>query len=304
MAEKQGLPPLHILLAIAIMAVWGSNFTVIKLGLAHLPPLTFAMLRFIFVAFPLILFLPRPKVSWGNLAAYGLLIGAGQFGLLFTAMRASITPGIASLILQMQVFFTIGLSMWLTGERMAKVQVIALVLASVGLATILAHTDGSATPLGLALCVTAAFSWGCGNIVARNAVRADPALNMLAYDVWSAIFAVPPLLAFALVLEGPQAMLAGIAAANGATWSAVAWQSVGNTMFGYAAWGWLLGRHPAAQVAPMALMVPIFGLATSALALGEPVQGWKIAAFALVMSGLALGMLWPIVKERLARRAA
>ncbi|MCY1670706.1 EamA family transporter [Novosphingobium sp. SL115] len=300
MTQRQGLPALHLLLAVAIMAVWGSNFTVIKLGLAHLPPLTFAMLRFVFVVFPLIFVLPRPKVPWRNLAMYGVLIGAGQFGLLFTAMRADITPGIASLILQMQVFFTIGLSVWLTGEKVAKVQILALLLATCGLATILAHTDGSATPLGLALCVTAAFSWGCGNIVARNAVHADRELNMLAYVVWSAIFAVPPLLAFALVLEGPQAMVQGIAAADGATWGAVAWQSVGNTMFGYVAWGWLLGRHPAAQVAPMALMVPVFGLATSAFALGEPVQGWKIAAFALVMSGLALGMLWPILKERFA----
>ena len=301
MTQRQGLPALHLLLAVAIMAVWGSNFTVIKLGLAHLPPLTFAMLRFVFVVFPLIFVLPRPKVPWRNLAVYGVLIGAGQFGLLFTAMRADITPGIASLILQMQVFFTIGLSVWLTGEKVAKVQILALLLATCGLATILAHTDGSATPLGLALCVTAAFSWGCGNIVARNAVHADRELNMLAYVVWSAIFAVPPLLAFALVLEGPQAMVQGIAVADGATWGAVAWQSVGNTMFGYVAWGWLLGRHPAAQVAPMALMVPVFGLATSAFALGEPVQGWKIAAFALVMSGLALGMLWPILKERFAR---
>lgn len=283
------------------MAVWGSNFTVIKLGLAHLPPLTFALLRFVFVAFPLILLLPRPKVPWGNLAAYGLLIGAGQFGLLFTAMRADITPGIASLVLQLQVFFTIGLSMWLTAERISIVQVIALMLASGGLITILAHTDGSATPLGLALCVTASFSWGFGNIVARNAVRADPDLSMLAYVVWAAIFAVPPLLAFALVLEGPSAMLAGIAAADAKTWGAVAWQSVGNTMFGYAAWGWLLGKHPAAQVAPMALMVPIFGLATSALALGEPVQGWKISAFALVMSGLALSMVFPLVRQRFSR---
>lgn len=301
MTQRQGLPALHLLLAVAIMAVWGSNFTVIKLGLAHLPPLTFAMLRFVFVVFPLVFVLPKPKVSWRNLAMYGVLIGAGQFGLLFTAMRADVTPGIASLILQMQVFFTIGLSVWLTGEKVAKVQILALLLATAGLATILAHTDGSATPLGLALCVTAAFSWGCGNIVSRNAVHADRELNMLAYVVWSAIFAVPPLLAFALVLEGPDAMMQGIAAADGATWGAVAWQSVGNTMFGYVAWGWLLGRHPAAQVAPMALMVPIFGLATSAVALGEPVQGWKIAAFGLVMSGLALGMLWPVLKQRFSR---
>lgn len=281
------------------MAVWGTNFVVIKVALGHLPPLTLALLRFVFVAFPLVLFLPRPRVAWRNLASYGVLIGAGQFGLLFTAMRADITPGLASLVVQVQVFFTIALSMRLTGERIALYQIGALALASAGLAVILLHTDGSATALGLALVLSAALAWACGNMVARQATSAQPGLDMLSYVVWSVLFAVPPLLGFALLLEGPQAMARGVAMADGWTWGAVAWQSVGNTMFGYAAWGWLLGRHPAAHVAPMALMVPVFGLGASALLLGEPLQGWKIAAFALVMFGLALGMLWPRLRARL-----
>lgn len=299
MPPRHGLPGLHLLLAIAVMAVWGTNFVVIKVALGHLPPLTLALLRFVFVAFPLVLFLPRPRVAWRNLASYGVLIGAGQFGLLFTAMRADITPGLASLVVQVQVFFTIALSMRLTGERIALYQIGALALASAGLAVILLHTDGSATALGLALVLSAALAWACGNMVARQATSAQPGLDMLSYVVWSALFAVPPLLGFALLLEGPQAMARGVAMADGWTWGAVAWQSVGNTMFGYAAWGWLLGRHPAAHVAPMALMVPVFGLGASALLLGEPLQGWKIAAFALVMFGLALGMLWPRLRARL-----
>lgn len=275
------------------MVVWGTNFVVIKLALAHLPPLTLAMLRFVLVFFPLALVVPRPQVSWANLAAYGVLIGAGQFGVLFTAMHGDITPGLASLVVQVQVFFTIGLSMRITGERIATYQIVALLLATAGLGTILLHTDGSATPLGIGLTLIAALSWAVGNMVARAAAPPDKPINMLGYVVWSGLFAVPPLLAFALVMEGPARMMAGIAAADGWTWGAVAWQAVGNTMFGYAAWGWLLARHPAAQVAPLALLVPVFGLASSALLLGEPLQPWKLAAFALVMAGLALGVLWP-----------
>lgn len=301
MTQRHGLPALHLLLAVAIMAVWGTNFVVIKIALGHLPPLTLALLRFVFVFFPLVLILPRPKVPWRNLASYGVLIGAGQFGLLFTAMRGDITPGLASLVVQVQVFFTIGLSMRLSGEKLALYQIGALILATMGLGVILMHTDGSATPLGLGLVLVAALSWAGGNMVARRAAHEDRKLDMLAYVVWSALFAVPPLFGFALLLEGPQAMAAGISAADGWTWGAVAWQSIGNTMFGYAAWGWLLGRHPAAQVAPMALLVPVFGLGASALWLGEPLQDWKLAAFALVMVGLALGMLWPRFMPRKAR---
>ncbi|MEO0031536.1 MAG: hypothetical protein RIS94_1294 [Pseudomonadota bacterium] len=297
MPVRHHLPPLHLLLALAIMAVWGTNFVIIKLALAHLPPLTLALLRFTFVFAPMAAFVPRPRVPWGNLAAYGVLIGAGQFGILFTAMRSDITPGLASLVVQTQAFFTIALAMRINGERIAAYQVCALLLATAGLGVILLHTDGSATPLGIALVLAAALSWSGGNMVARRAGT----VNMLGYVVWSALFAIPPLLGFALLLEGPARMWAGIRAADGWTWGAVAWQSVGNTMFGYAAWGWLMARHPAAQVAPLALLVPVFGLGASALLLGEPMQGWKIAAFALVMAGLALGTFWPRIRETFLR---
>lgn len=286
--HRLALPPAHLALALGVTAVWGTNFVVIKAALAHLPPLTLALLRFTLAFFPLALFLPRPRISWRNLALYGIMIGAGQFGLLFTAMKADITPGLASLVIQAQAFFTIGLAALLAGERVAPVQIVSLLLASAGIATIALHTDGSATPLGLGLVLLAALSWSGGNMVSR---AAGP-VNMLAYVVWSSLFAIPPLLVMALLLEGWPAMAAGIAAADGKTWAAVAWQTIGNTLFGYGAWGWLLSRHPAASIAPLALLVPVFGLGASALLLGEPLQWWKLLAFALVMAGLALGLLW------------
>jgi O-acetylserine/cysteine efflux transporter len=289
MPQNAALPRLHLLLAIAVMAVWGTNFVVIKLALAHLPPLWLATLRFTCAFLPAAFFLKRPAVPLSNLAAYGVLIGAGQFGLLFLAMKGDITPGLASLVVQIQVFFTIALSMRLTGERVRKFQWAALALATSGLAVILTHSDGSATPLGLMLVVTAAFCWSGGNMVSRAAGKVD----MLAYVVWASIFAVPPLLTLALLFEGPSALIAGVHAATATTWAAVVWQAVGNTMFGYGIWGWLLARHPAATVAPMALLVPIFGMGASALFLNEPLQSWKLLAAALVMGGLALSLLWP-----------
>ncbi|MDX2233994.1 MAG: EamA family transporter, partial [Hyphomonadaceae bacterium] len=282
------LPLPHLLLALAVMAVWGTNFVVIRFALDDLPPLFLATLRFALVVVPLAFVLKRPAVAWANLAAYGTLIGAGQFGLLFLAMRADITPGLASLVVQTQIFFTIGLSMRLSGETVKGHQLAALALATAGLGVILAHTDGDATPLGVALVLGAALAWSAGNMVQRAAGPVD----MLAYVVWGSVFSVPPLLALSLAFEGPAAMLAGLRDASPATWGAVLWQSVGNTMFGYGAWGWLLSRHPASAVTPMALLVPVFGMAASALALGEALPAWKLAAMALVMAGLALNLFW------------
>jgi O-acetylserine/cysteine efflux transporter len=287
----------HLLLALAVVAVWGTNFVVIKLGLGTLPPLLFATLRFFFAVVPAVFFLPRPTVPWRQLAAYGVLIGAGQFGLLFIAMHGRISPGLASLVIQVQVFFTIGLAMRSSGERLQPLQFGALALAVAGIAVIGAHTGASASVLGLVLVILAALAWAAGNIVARQAGR----VNMLAYVVWASLFSVPPLLLLSLLLEGPRAIVAGLHAAGVATWAVVLWQSVGNTLFGYTAWGWLLARHEAGTIVPMSLLVPVFGMAASAFWLGEPLPAWKLLAAALVMAGLALNLLAP--RWRAARAA-
>ena len=295
---KSTLSLRHFLLALAVVAVWGTNFVVIKLALGHMPPLLFATLRFTVAVLPAVFFFPRPAVPWRNLAAYGLLIGVGQFGLLFVALNGHISPGLASLVIQIQVFFTIGLSMRLSGERLQGVQWLALVLASAGIGIIVLHTDGSTTLLGLGLILLAALSWAGGNIVAREAGR----VNMVAYVVWSSLFAVPPLAALSVLTEGWDAVAAGVRDADTFTWLVVAWQAWGNSLFGYAAWGWLLARYPAATITPMALLVPLFGMGSAALWLGEGLPDWKLGAAALVIGGLALNLLWPRWRQWLKRR--
>ncbi len=279
----------HVLLAVAVAAVWGSNFVVIKMALVHLPPLLLAALRFALAFLPAAFFLKRPAVPWPHLAAYGLLIGAGQFGILYIAMARSISPGLASLVIQTQVFFTIGLAMALTAERVRPFQWLALALAALGLGVIIVHRGDDVTPLGIGLTLLAAAMWAGGNLVAK----ASGTVNMLAYVVWSSLFAVPPLLLLSIWTEGLPAIESGLAQADWVTWAAVLYQSLGNTMFGYASWAWLLARYPAATVSPFALLVPVFGMSTSALVMHEPLQPWKLVAAALVMSGLALNLIWP-----------
>ncbi len=297
-AKPIQLPWQHLLLAVAVAAVWGSNFVVIKVALAHLPPLLFATLRFALAFAPAAFFLKRPAVPWLHLAAYGILIGAGQFGLLYIALEHSISPGLASLVVQTQVFFTIGLAMAFTGERVRLVQWLALALAAAGLVLIVAHRGGDVTPLGLVLILLAALCWAGGNLIAKAAGRVD----MLAYVVWSSLFAVPPLLLLSVCFEGWTAIENGLRDADAVTWTAVLYQSLGNTMFGYGSWAWLLARYPAALVSPFALLVPVFGMSASTVLLNEPLQSWKLLAAALVMSGLVLNLIWPRLQTAMARR--
>ncbi len=278
-----------------MVAVWGTNFVVMKGALGHVPPLLFATLRFVFALIPGLLFLPRPQLAWPNMAMYGLLTGA-QFGLVYVAVNDHISPGLASLVIQAQVFFTIGLAMHFARESLRGFEWFALLLAAAGIVVIAAHTDGRTTIGGLALMLLAALSWAGANIASKRAGK----VNMLAYVVWSSAYAVPPLLALSLVFEGVDAMRSSLLGASAGTWGAILWQAWGNTLFGYAAWGWLLARHPAATISPLALLVPVFGMAAAAWMLGEPLPPWKLEAALLVLAGLALNVLWPRWRARLA----
>ena len=290
----------HLLLALSVVFVWGTNFVVIRWGLDGLPPFLFATLRFVFSALPWLLFIRRPAVPWHKLAAFGMLLGVGQFALLFLAMRADISPGLASLVIQVQVFFTIGLSLMTLGERVRGYQLAGLVLAVAGLAVIASHLDATLTVKGLALVLAAAFFWACANMVVKTVGRVD----MLGFMVWTSLFAVPPLFALSWWMEGPQAMASGVMQASVGVWACVLWQAIGNTLFGYGVWNWLLARHPAATITPMALLVPVFGMGASALSLGEPLPVWKLAAGALVLCGLVVIVVWPRVRTAMLRTNA
>lgn len=290
------MPLSHLLLALAVVAVWGTNFVVIRWGLDGMPPFLFATLRFALSALPWMLFMPRPRVPWRKLAAFGVAIGVGQFALLYLAIQGRISPGLASLVVQMQVFFTIGLSLVLMRERVRAFQIAGLVLSLAGLLLIALNLDATVTVPGLLLVLAAGFFWSCGNLIAKSAGQ----VNMLHFVVWSSAFAVPPLLALSLLLEGPAAIGHTLQTAGLATWATVLWQALGNSLFGYGAWNWLLSRHPAATVTPMALLVPLFGMGGSALMLGEAMPGWKLGACALVLAGLAVIIFWPRLRARLA----
>jgi O-acetylserine/cysteine efflux transporter len=283
-------------LGVLVMFIWGSNFVVVRWGLGMLPPLLMAAIRFALTLFPAILFFKKPNVSWGSLALYGLSVGTGQFGLLYIAMNGFISPGVASVVMQMQVFFTIAVAAQRTGEKPLLHHMLGLVLAVAGIGVILMHNGHDITLTGLALTLGGAMCWAISNQTTREAARAAAAkgtpMNPVAFVVWASLFAMPGLLAASLLLEGPTRILHQVTTSSWIIWPTLVWQSAANTLFGYTLWAWLLSRYPAGTVAPLSLLVPVFGMGASALVLHEPMPPWKIVACLLIMGGLAVNLLW------------
>jgi O-acetylserine/cysteine efflux transporter len=287
-AAADRLPLPHLGLATLVIAVWGTNFVVIDAALHAFSPFTLAALRFLLSVFPWILFVRRPPLAWRWMAAYGAFT-ALQYGLLYLAMGRDIAPGLASVVLQAQVFFTIAIALVSGRERLRPSQALAIGLGAAGLLLIALRAGGAATPLGLILTLGAALSWALANTVTRRAAGG----GAVAFIVWGSVFTSLPLCLAALTLEGWPAIAADLRHADAGAWGAVLWQAIANNILGFGAWAWLLARHPAATVAPTALMVPLFGLGAAALALGEPLPAWKLCATALILAGLALNLLAP-----------
>lgn len=276
--------PSHLALAVLVAAVWGVNFTVIEVGLDHFPPLLFSALRFLVAALPAVFFVGRPKVAWKWIVAVGLALGVAKFGLVFVGMDAGMPAGLSSLVLQIQAVFTAVIAWAALGERPTGLRVTGMLIALAGIG-VAAVDEGASGPLGaFALVVAAAACWGVSNVLTRKAAPPD-ALNFM---VWVSTVPVLPLLGLSLLTEGPSRDLAALRAldwAGAGTVVFVAWVA---TVFGFGTWGWLLRRHPASTVAPFSLLVPVLGVSSAAVFLGESVSPLRWCAAALLVGGVAL----------------
>jgi O-acetylserine/cysteine efflux transporter len=290
-APRSRLGPASILALLLVSALWGFNFVVIAVGVKGVPPLFLAALRFVLAAFPALLFVRRPSASWGLVAAYGLVLGVGEFGFLFSAIKLGASAGLASLALQSQAFFTAVLAALFLGEAFRARQWIGMALSSSGLALMALTRYGASgaamPPLAFAMILLAALSWAVANVLARRMGKND-ALGLM---VWSSLASPLPLLGLSLLFEGAPAMAASVRGMSLLSAGAIVYLAFVSTLLGYGIWNRAIARHGAATVAPFSLLVPVFGLGSSALFLGERFDASVLLASLLVFAGLVVHVL-------------
>lgn len=281
------MPIRHIALALLVVAIWGFNFVIIKLSVEALPPILAAGLRFVAAALPAVFFIRPPKAPWWLVAAYGLALGFALYGFLNLSMAWGMSAGLSSLVLQTQAFFTMALAFLLLGERPSRYQVIGALIAFVGIAVISTERLAATALLPLGMTLLGALSWGLANVLTRMAGR----VNALAFTVWGALAAPLPLIGLSLLVEGPETVLDALAGFGWAEAGLIAFLAYPATLLGGAIWSWLLGRHPTSVVAPFTLLVPITGLLSGYLVLGETITPIEICGAVLVIAGLVVTLL-------------
>jgi O-acetylserine/cysteine efflux transporter len=278
--------PRDILAATSVAVVWGLVFIAIKIGVGETSPLMLSALRFVFASLPAVFFVAPPRAPAWKVALYGLLIGVGQFGALFIAMGEGFPVGLTSLVIQLQVYFTVLIAWVVLGERPRRMQAIGAAIAFAGMSVIGSERLAGASFWPFLLVVLAALFWGAANVVAKTAGKIDA----FAFTVWSSLAAPLPLLALSVAFDGT----APVFGLQHPTWRlaiSVLVIAYAGTVFGYGLWARLLSHYSAATVAPFALLTPIVGMAAGLLIYGEPLSVVELFGALLVMAGLALNVL-------------
>lgn len=285
-------------LALLVIIIWGANFTVIKLGLDGVPPMLLITLRYLLATIPAIFFVKPPAVGWRYVVLYGATVGIGQFACLFYAMSIGMPASVASVLLQSQAFFTLLLAALLLKESIKPVQLAGLAVAGCGLFFIGGNwgsSPGAAAPIPLfpfLLTLLAAVFWGLSNIAVRYADKSSTSqgnnLNMLSLVVWSSLVPPLPLFGLALLLDKPAVLLHTVTNLNLVSIFAVFYLAFGATLFGYYTWSKLLAKYPTSKVAPLSLLVPVIGLLTARLVLGEQLSKIQWLGCIIILAGLLI----------------
>lgn len=280
------MKPKDILLAVFITAIWGVNFSVIKLGLESVDPYILAGIRFFLCAIPAVFFIKKPAVDIEYLIIYGLLFGVGLWGVVNLGIQTGLSAGIAALVLQFSAFFTIVLGGLVFKEVLNKYQIIGIAIVLIGLLSVIRLTDGSVTLAGVMLVIFGAISWSIANIV----IKTSGTKEVLAFLVWSSLFSPIPLFLLAYIQHGAEIFSFTFAQIDLKAVGSILFQVYPTTLFGYWIWNSLLSKYPVSQVAPLSLLVPVFGLIGSVLIFNEQVGTQKILSVLLIMLGLIVGL--------------
>lgn len=270
-----------IFLAFLVVLIWGINFPVIKFGLEELPPLLFSSLRFLIVAIPAIFFVPFPKTSIWNVLGVGVFLGVLKFGFLFVAMKADANAGISSLLLQSQVIFTIILSILIFKEKFTKFQALGILIAFLGFSSFFFSVNNNVTLLGIVLLICAGFFWSISNIIMKKM----KGVNLLHFMVWVCLIPPLPLFLLSYFFELSQTINI-LFSTTSKTWIALLYVSFLSTLLAFAIWGWLLKTYNATLVTPFALLIPIVGIFSSSILLGEELTSEEIFGAIFILSGL------------------
>ncbi|MDL1968711.1 MAG: EamA family transporter [Deltaproteobacteria bacterium] len=255
---------------------------VIEIGLDSFPPILFSALRFLCAAFPAILFWNKGDIKWRWIISIGITLGIVMFSLLYIGMYIGMPAGLSSLVLQIQAVFTLLLSSLILRDTPTLWQKAGITTAFLGLGLLVINTYETASFVGLIFVIASGFAWAVSNILMKLCGN----INMFRLIIWISI--IPPIPLFLISLLFETGHVDALSEISWAGVGSILYTGLVSTVLAFAIWGKLFREYSPNVVAPFALLVPIFGIASSFVILNERFTQIELLSTCLVFVGLAL----------------
>lgn len=286
------MQPRHILIALLVAFAWGANFTVTKVSLEEIPLFLLLCLRFVFIVFPFIFFVKRPReITWTHLIAISSCLFIAKFSFVFGSIAVGLSPGIGSLTLQTQALFTIILSAIIFKTKIQTKQIVGMVVALGGIAMIGLQQQATGNLLGFVLILCGAVMWSISNILYSKAKHADA----FALTVWMSLFPPIPYFIGSLGFEGWEIIKDVLTNFSMKMFWCLTFMIGFSTLLAGTCWAYLFKKYDASVVAPYSLLIPVFGILTSWIFLGEKYTMMTVMACLVIFTGLVINQ-WPARK--------
>lgn len=276
-----------LFIAVALMCLWGLNFSVIKIGADQINPVVLTALRFTFAVIPAIFFISKPQVSYRYLVAYGLCFGVGLWGMMTWSITLGLSAGMAGVLMQISLVFSLLLGWLVLKEKVGLNKIIGSILALSGLVFSLSLQDDSAPHVALLFVLVGALSWSLVSLI----VKMSNVKEAFAFSVWGMAFAPIPLVFIAWVTGGSEAFLELPEKMTLSVWFSVLFQAYPTTLLGYWVWNKLVLKYPLSTVSLLTTLVPVFGMLGSVVLYNEAFSTTKWIVCSLILSGLLISQL-------------
>jgi len=276
--------------AVGAAALFGGNFVAVRVALDSFDPYLLTTLRFASIAL-LIPFIGWPRVGARILLTYTVGSGIGQYLLSTLAIQLGLSPGLAALVIQFQVFISLALGYLILGEPVRTATIIGSILGVAGLVGVLATGGSKAPVVASAVCLLSAAGWAVANMTLRQ--TKEPVIRL---QCASALICLPVIWATRmLMLPAAPSLDHALTQAPLVGWLALAYVAIASFAVAQILWGRAIASIGLASTSPIALLIPVFGVALAALLLGEHLNAQVLLSAAVVLVGVG----WHVVPTAL-----
>jgi len=283
------MKPLHMLMALSFSAFWGANFVAIKMSLESFSPFFQQGLRFFFVSFPLIFFVPRPRHSWKAIFKFSLFLWVFQLSFITLGLKYGVPAGMFSLLIQTKAIVVIILSTLFYHYRPRLSEIIGVILSLTGVAMIAHSIMEEETSAAYLFIIPAVLSVSYASLAFKN--ETNNTSNPFSITIWCAFIAMIPMFLMSLLVEGPSQALYSLENFTWRSLFALFYTVICATLIATSFYVFLLKRYGPERMIPFNLLIPVFGTFTSALVYKETFTLIQSLAIALILTGLIVNQI-------------